>query len=137
MTARKLAVVLGVMVLAVVGGAAALAFFNARDDATVARGDGPGRPRPPGTDPPVRAGNVVLLHERPALEAPLQALAADIAGEPTPALQAAGQAVLVRRAANLGPDVRAITATRQIDAVGADDPQLRAFVEHWLGRAPE
>ena len=134
MTTRRLAIAAGIVVLAVAGVAGALAFFSARDDATLSRPDGPGEVRPPGDDPPVSPGNVVLLYERTPLGEPLEALATDIAGEPGEALQAAGQAVLVQRATNLGAEVRAVTRDRQFDATGPDDPELRAFVEFWLGR---
>ncbi|MBA3327851.1 MAG: hypothetical protein H0T43_06075, partial [Solirubrobacterales bacterium] len=52
------------------------------------------------------------------------------------ALEAAGQAVLVRRGEDLGVAVRALTATRSLDAPGPRDPALRTFVEFWLGRDP-
>lgn len=133
---RRLALGLGVLVLAVVAAAAAIAFFAARDDATVARAQGPGAPRAAGAGPAVRPGNVLLLYADPAAAGALRALAEEVAGPPSPALVAAGQAVVVRRQPGLGAPVRALSATRRLDSAGADDPALREFVEFWVGREP-
>jgi hypothetical protein len=125
-----------VLVLTVVAVAAAIAFFSARDDATVSRAQGPGAPRAAGAAPAVRPGNVLLQYADPALAAGLRALAEDVAGPPSPALVAAGQAVVVRRQGGLRPPVRALSATRGVDAAGPRDPTLREFVEFWVGREP-
>ena len=53
---------------------------------------------------------------------------------PTPELEAAGQAVLVRHDAKLAAPIVAVTATRRLQAQRADDPALARFVEYWLGR---
>ncbi|HVF79842.1 MAG TPA: hypothetical protein VNA28_16210 [Solirubrobacteraceae bacterium] len=124
------------MVLAVIGVAALAAFFVARDDSTIPqRGDGPGVERKPRSQPAVEPGNVVLLYSDERLTSDLRALAARTAGEPSPALEAAGQAVLLGRRPNLKVPVTAITATRMLTATGPDDPQLTSFIEYWLGRA--
>ena len=60
-----------------------------------------------------------------------------IAGPPDPALQAAGQAVLVQQRPNLRVPVTAVTATRSSRPTGPDDPALEAFIEYWLARADE
>jgi hypothetical protein len=125
---------LGAVILAVAGVAAAFAFFSSKDDATVTRSGGPGIARPASDTPAVRAGNVVLLYREPSQARALRALADDIAGPPNAKLEAAGQAVLVRRDATLAAPIAAVTAARRIDAERADDPALRQFVEYWLGR---
>ena len=97
--------------------------------------DGPGVARGANADPGVKPGNVVLRYSDERLTRDLQVLAARIAGEPSPALVAAGQAVLVQREPNLRVPVVALTATRRLQAGGPRDPALRSFVEYWLGRA--
>lgn len=125
------------IVLAVIGVAALAAFFAARDDATLPQqGDGPGVARAAGSQPAVEPGNVMLLYSDERLTRDLRALAARTAGAPSPALAAAGQAVLLERRPNLAVPVTAVTASRRLEATGPDDPQLEAFIEHWLGRTP-
>jgi hypothetical protein len=124
-------------VLGVIGVAALAAFFVSRDDATVPQQDaGPGVERAPGARPAVRPGNVVLLYSDERLTSDLRALAARTAGEPSPALEAAGQAVVLRRRPNLRTPVTAVTASRRLTATAADDPRLESFIEYWLGKAP-
>jgi hypothetical protein len=131
---RRLVVALGALVLAVAGVGAALAYFNARDDATVSRSQGPGQPRAAGARPLVATGNVVLLYSDERETTALRELARDIGGDATPALESAGQAVIVRRQPGLRVAVAALTSRRRLDAAGPDDPTLRAFIEYWLGR---
>lgn len=127
---------IGAAVFAVICVAALAAFFASRDDATVPQqAGGPGVPRAANAQPEVKPGNVVLRYSDERLTRDLRALAARIAGEPTPALEAAGQAVLVQRAPNLRVAVTALTASRRLQASGPRDPALRSFVEYWLGRA--
>jgi len=122
--------------VAVIGVAALAAFFVSRDDATVPQDDGgPGVARD-NARPQVNPGNVVLLYSDERLTSDLRAFAARIAGEPSAALQAAGQAVLVQRRPNLTVPVTAVTATRRLEAAGPGDPALESFVEYWLGRGP-
>jgi len=124
-------------VVAVIGVAALAAFFVSRDDATVPQdAHGPGVERTANTQPQVRPGNVVLLYSDERLTRDVRAFAARIAGEPSAALQAAGQAVLVQRRPNLTVAVTAVTASRRLEATGPDDPALESFVEYWLGRTP-
>ncbi len=134
MSLRGLAIGLGVIVLAGVGVGGALAFFSARDDATVARERGPGEDRPRNARPRVKPGNVLLLYGRAALARPVRSMAWEISGPPDSALAAAGQAVLVRSARGGDIEILALSATRRLEADSADDPDLRAFVEFWLGR---
>ncbi|CAN5132010.1 hypothetical protein BH20ACT16_BH20ACT16_16630 [soil metagenome] len=123
------------VVVAVIGVAALAAFFAARDDSTIPQqGDGPGVQRAPGAQPAVKPGNVMLLYSDERLTSGLRALAARTAGEPSPALEAAGQAVLVQRRPSLTVPVTAVTASHTLTADGPDDPQLAAFIEYWLGR---
>jgi len=129
---------LGAALLAVVGVAALTAFFVSRDDATVPQDSSnpsPGVARAAGTQPRVRAGNVMLLYSDERLTSGLRGLAGRTAGPPDPALEAAGQAVLVQRRPNLRVPVTAVTASRRLEASGPDDPALEAFIEYWLGRA--
>jgi hypothetical protein len=129
---------LGAALMAVVGIAALAAFFVARDDATVPQDSShptPGVARSPATQPRVRAGNVVLLYSDERLTRDLRGLAARTAGPPDPALEAAGQAVLVQRRPNLRVPVTAVTANRRLEATGPGDPALETFIEYWLGRA--
>jgi hypothetical protein len=134
--AGKALLALGTVVLTVLLVAAAAAFFVARDDATVPRTtqSGPGEARPAGATPTVRPGNVVLLHSDERLTRELRLFAERMAGPPDAALVAAGQAVLVQQRPNLDVPVTAVTATRMLEAEGADDPRLEQFVEYWLGR---
>ena len=123
--------------VAVVGVAALAAFFASRDDATVPQQSaGPGVERAPGARPAVRPGNVALLYSDERLTSDLRELATRIAGAPSPALEAAGQAVVLQRRPNLRVPVTAVTASRRLEATGADDPRLESFVEYWLGKAP-
>jgi len=133
--AGKAIAALATVVLTVLLVAAAAAFFVSRDDATVPQTstEGPGAARPADAEPTVRPGNVVLLHSDERLTSQLRDLAQRTAGPPDETLEAAGQAVLVRRRPNLDVPVTAITATRMLEA-GPDDPALRAFIEYWLGR---
>jgi hypothetical protein len=133
---RNAILALVVVVAAVVGIAVLAAAFAARDDATVAPSAGPGVARPAGATPLVAGGNVALLYSDERLTRRLRELAVDVAGPPDASLVAAGQAVIVRRRANLGVPVIAVTATRRLDASGPDDPALRGFIEYWLGREP-
>jgi hypothetical protein len=124
-------------VVAVIGVAALAAFFVSRDDATVPQDDqAPGIERAANAQPQVKPGNVVLLYSDERLTRDLRAFATRIAGEPSAALQAAGQAVLVERRPNLTVPVTAVTTSRRLQATGPDDPALEAFVEYWLGRTP-
>jgi|tagenome__1003787_1003787.scaffolds.fasta_scaffold20539300_2 hypothetical protein len=138
---KRLGLVLAVVVLAALGAFAAIAFFNARDDAGVGTSASdiaaPGVPLSElgdvGTtrvDAP--AGNVVVLYSAAAQRARLQALADDIAGPTSTDLEDAGQAVIVRRDAAANGIV-AIAGDQGIRVTDPADPNLRAFIEGRLG----
>jgi hypothetical protein len=133
-TLRRAAGAAGVLLLAALGVAAVIAVLTARDSGTVEPAPGPGAERAAGERPAVARGNVVLLYSDERETAALRELALDTGGPVTPALVAAGQAVIVRRQAGVRVPVRALTRERRLDAAGPDDPRLRRFVEYWLGR---
>lgn len=131
------------MALAVAAALLTLWFFTTRDDATTTAPQPAAPGRPFATTSPfaadLRLGNVVLAASDDQL-APARALAEAVAGAPDPALRTAGQAVLVRRAAQAGPGpqpsgVSAFAQGRTLHVAQAGDPALRTFVEYWLGRA--
>ncbi len=131
--ARPVIALLGILVLGGAGIFGAIAYFNARDDATVSASAGPGRERAAGEPPVVQAGNVLILYSDPELAGRLRALQRELAGSDA-SLAAAGQAVLVRRDAGLPAPVRALSASHRLDSSRAEFPALRDFVEYWLGR---
>ena len=127
---KRLGLVLAVVVLAALGAFAAIAFFNARDDAGVGTSaSDAGAPGVPlsalgdvGTtriDTP--AGNVVILYSDAAQRAELQALADDIAGPTSADLEEAGQAVIVRRDGAAG----GIVAIAGDHGIRVDGPRRR------------
>jgi hypothetical protein len=79
------------------------------------------------------AGNVVLMYgtERPPPR--LKALVASIAAPFSPALAAAGQAVILARRPAI-PGVLALAWTRLLHVRSASDPQLRSFALVFLGQ---
>jgi hypothetical protein len=116
--------------LTVAAVAGVLLFFNARDDATIGETGAPGRSAPDAESPELERGNIVLRFADAADEAPLRRLAREFGPE---SLADAGQAVLLRRDPSAG-GVIAEAWRRRLQAQGPDDPALRRFVEHWLGR---
>lgn len=81
----------------------------------------------------LRAGNVILVAGRGRVEE-ARALAAELAGAPaSPALERAGQAVIVQAGPGRGGIV-AVAYEHQQRAERASDPELRRFVEYWLAR---
>lgn len=134
---RRLGLLLAVVVLAALGAFAAIAFFNARDDAGVATppATGPGVPLSQlgGVQAPsTQEGNVVLLYSDDASRAPLQALAEDIAGPPSPEVEQAGQAVIVRESP-AADGIVAVAGDRGLRVSDPADPALRGFIEAYLG----
>lgn len=79
------------------------------------------------------AGDVVLMYGGQAPPAGLRALASSIAAPFTPALAAAGQAVILARRPGI-PGVLGLAWTRLIHVRAPDDPQLRSFTLFWLGQ---
>jgi hypothetical protein len=138
---RRLGLLIAVVVLAALGALAAIAFFNARDDAGVGTpaSEAPGVPvselgEAAGQAPDVPEGNVVVLYSDAGARAPLTALAEDIAGPQSPELEEAGQAVIVREAP-AAQGIVAIAGDRGVRVDDPADPQLRAFIEAHLGAA--
>jgi hypothetical protein len=81
----------------------------------------------------LETGNVVFMYGTPRPPAGLQALATKIAGPFTPALAAAGQAVILARRPRLR-GLLGLAWTRGISAPSVSDPRLRGFAELWLGK---
>jgi hypothetical protein len=78
-------------------------------------------------------GDVVFTYGTPTPPAALIALARSVASPFTPALAAAGQAVIVSpRAGTAG--IYGLAWTRMIHTASATDPGLRDFAEFWLGK---
>jgi hypothetical protein len=78
-------------------------------------------------------GDVVIMYGGGAPPPGLEAEAGSLAPRFSPALAAAGQAVILARR----PGTAAIIAlawTRLLRARSANDPQLKEFVQSWLGR---
>jgi hypothetical protein len=124
-------------VAAAAAGFGLIAFFTGQDDATTATrpaaAPGVAVPAQAGRDAKVlRAGNVILLAGREQV-AGARRLAEELAGPPSRALRDAGQAVLVEERPGRGGIV-AVAWERRLEARTPDDPALREFVEHWLGR---
>ena len=79
-----------------------------------------------------QAGYRVVLAARS--EDRLRALAEELGGPPDPALEEAGQAVVVERRPDQGAEVVARAWRRRLEAPSATDPSVREFVEAWLGQ---
>lgn len=131
---RRLAVAAGVVIVAAAGAIAVMLVLNARDEPDVHPVAGPGVERVAGARPVVGPGNIVLLFSDERETAALRKFALDAGGPATPAVAAAGQAVIARHQIGLRVPVVAITSHRRLNANGPGDPRLRAFVEYWLGR---
>ena len=130
---RRAGLIAVTVIIVLAGLVAFAAFFSSRDDAGIATSTAPGEPAPEQTARTLRQGNVVLSFADPAQRPALRALAEEISGPSDPALVHAGQAVIVQR----DPDaagVEAFAFERRLRAGGPEDPQLRRFVEHFLGR---
>jgi hypothetical protein len=81
----------------------------------------------------LQAGDVVLVYGEPEPPPSLAALARAVAAPFTPALAAAGQAViLARRPGSTG--VIALAWTHMLHVAEAADPRLIQFAQFWLGR---
>jgi Protein of unknown function (DUF3105) len=78
-------------------------------------------------------GDVVVMYGTRSSSRALRAVAAAVATPFTPALAAAGQAViLAHRAGTQG--LLGVAWTRLVHVRSAADPQLRSFILYWLGR---
>lgn len=124
------------VLVAVVGVVGLIAFFDSRDESTTAvpqAASAPGTPSAGAAGALLRAGNVRLSYSDPRYAAPLRELAASLGAPDTPATRAAGQAVVLHRAAGVrGVVARALGHT----LVVADprDERLAQFIESRIGR---
>jgi len=131
---RKLAGTLLAVAIAVVGVVGLIAFFNGRDSSTtdrepVATQTG----TTAGGDALLKSGNVVLRYSDRAFAPRLRALATALGAPDSPALREAGQAVVLRS----DPQAAGVVAQaygHDLTVPAPDDPQLRPFVERWLGQ---
>lgn len=78
-------------------------------------------------------GDVVMMYGNQSPPTALVALADRVAGPFTPALAAAGQAVILSRSAGLRGFI-GLAWTEMIRVRRASDPQLARFAAYWLGR---
>jgi hypothetical protein len=81
----------------------------------------------------LETGNVVVMYGTPAPPPGLTALAASVAAPFSPRLAAAGQAVILARQPGT-TGLIALAWTRMLRTSSVADPQLRSFMEYWLGR---
>ncbi|MCK9248732.1 MAG: hypothetical protein M0P31_07110 [Solirubrobacteraceae bacterium] len=81
---------------------------------------------------PLTAGNAVVTVPDAADARTVRRVARDLGAPDTPALRAAGQAVLVRTDRSRD-DVTARIGDRVLRVRAADDPRLRTFLEQGLG----
>jgi Protein of unknown function (DUF3105) len=79
------------------------------------------------------AGDVVIMYGGSRPPAALMSLARSVAAPFTPALAAAGQAVILASRPGTGGLI-ALAWTRMLKVARASDPRLRAFASFWLGR---
>ena len=134
---RRLLTGLVTFVLCLAAVVGVLAFFNARDESTVAEQPrGPGEELAPLADEIDTPGNVFLRASDGADLPELRALAEEIAGEPTEALRATGQAVVVEQDRS-ADGIEAVAASRSLTVEEPDDPELEEFVSFWLGKTEE
>jgi hypothetical protein len=83
----------------------------------------------------LEAGDVVLVYRDAGLRPSLRALQRDVAGPFDPAVARAGQAVVLALGGSSGgAAITALAWRHSLVASSARDPQLREFVEFWLGR---
>jgi hypothetical protein len=143
---KRVAVPLATVVVALAGTLALIAFFQSRDDAGIgsdgdnaaASENAPGTAAPDETDKRLAAGNVILTYRRKADGEKLRALAEDIAGPPDESLEEVGQAIIVLARPNQSAgQVVGHALNRRLVVETADDPQVRTFIEYFLGRAAE
>lgn len=81
----------------------------------------------------LEVGDVVMVYGSPTAPAALVHLAKSVAGRFTPALAAAGQAVVLMRRTGT-PGVVALAWTRMLRAASPSDGELVQFAQQWLGR---
>lgn len=81
----------------------------------------------------LQVGDVVIMYGTANPPPGLPALADSIAAPFTPALAAAGQAVILARRPGLSGLI-GLAWTRAIQVSSVQDPALRSFTQYWLGR---
>lgn len=81
----------------------------------------------------LQVGDIVIMYGASNPPADLRALADSIAAPFTPALAAAGQAVILARRPGLSGLI-GLAWTRSIRVSSVQDPALRSFTQSWLGR---
>lgn len=81
----------------------------------------------------LETGNVVVMYGTPSPPPGLAQLARQVAGPFSPALAAAGQAVILARRPGQ-PGLLGLAWARAIRVASVDDPRLRGFAELWLGK---
>jgi hypothetical protein len=124
------------VVVALAGAVGLIAFFQSRDEGSLdhEQTNAPGVVAAELDSDELAAGNVVLTYRESGQRAALKALAEDVAGPTDPALAEAGQSVIVHARPSGGGGVIAEAYKRRLEVASADDPQLRPFIEYWLGR---
>jgi hypothetical protein len=132
---RRVLTVLAALAVAAGGLALLLGVFDGTEKATTDVAPAPGRTVPAQTGAlgqTLRLGNVVLAYRDRGDARAVRAFAVAAAGDPTPALVAAGQAVIPRRQAQ-PTRYAAIAFGHAIASASLRDPALAAFVDRWLG----
>jgi uncharacterized protein DUF3105 len=81
-------------------------------------------------------GNVVIVYPQAKPPAALIKLQRDLTGPFDAELAAAGQMVILTHRDD-ADGIQALAYQRRLKASGADDPQLQAFAEAWLGAGRE
>jgi hypothetical protein len=155
---RRLLIGLAVVVVAAAGCFALISVLASKDSGEVGGAPGPGTfeatsnasppssgghtPSPVGRDraeltddqllSALQLGNVVLVYPDAKPPAELVAIQNDVSGPFDPALEQAGQAVILMRR----PDAKlqALAWKRRLVASAPSDPALRDFADAWLGQ---
>ena len=131
---RRLVTAVVTVAVALGGVVGIVAFFASRDQATTQQAAPAGTLAPGTGGGLLTAGNVELDYGRAADGPRLRALARSLGAPDTPALRAAGQAVVVRRRPGVG-GVLARALHHRLEVASPADPRLQDFVESWLGGA--
>jgi hypothetical protein len=138
---RRIALVAAAVAVALAGSIGVIAFLQARDDAGIGGSgsgarveQGPGTTATTETDTRLRSGNILLTYSDQRDGPALRALAEDIAGPPDMSLVDAGQAVIVEQRPDQDEPVVAHAWHRRLVARSGAEPEVREFVEFWLGQ---
>jgi hypothetical protein len=133
---RRALSTIAIVVVAVAGVIGLIAFFNSRDPSTTANDhvatSDPGVGAPVAAGALLHAGNVVLSYSDASFTPALRRLASSLGAPDTPALRAAGQAVVLRRDPRAG-GVAARALRHSLVVATPSDPRLQDFIERWLG----